>query len=104
MTPSQLRGLLAPSPMTSIALGLIGLFLLVSFGAAVTGHYDSPSVRSWLDDIKYLAGLVGGGVAIARGLLALGDRQADGAVVAASLQADAQAQADIAAAKPDPVE
>jgi hypothetical protein len=62
-----LKTLLDKNIVTIFALSLIGL-------AAVTGHYDSASVRAFVDDMKWIAGLLGAGVAVGRGLLGAGDR------------------------------
>jgi hypothetical protein len=53
--PKQLSGLLDRNVLTILAIGLIVAFILISFIAAITGHYDSASVRAFIDDIKYLA-------------------------------------------------
>jgi small-conductance mechanosensitive channel len=80
---TKLRGLLDRNVLTALAIGLIVAFILISFIAALTGHYDSASVRAWIDDVKWVAALLGGGTAIARGLIAAGQRVADGTTEAA---------------------
>jgi hypothetical protein len=85
--PDQLRGLLDRNVLTMLAIGAIVVVLLVSFVAAITGHYDSASVRAFIDDIKYLAALLGAGVAIGRGLIAAAQRIGDGATEAALVSA-----------------
>jgi hypothetical protein len=83
----HLRGLLDRNILTMLAIGLIVAFILISFVAALTGHYDSASVRAWIDDIKWVAALLGGGTAIARGLIAGAQRLGDGATEAALVSA-----------------
>jgi hypothetical protein len=85
--PDQLRGLLDRNVLTMLAIGLLVAFILVSFVAAVTGHYDSASVRAWIDDIKWVAALLGTGTAIGRGLIAAAQRLGDGATEAALVSA-----------------
>jgi hypothetical protein len=81
--PAQLRGLLDRNVLTGLAVALIVAVVLISFTAAVTGHYDSASVRAWIDDLKWIAGLLGAGTALGRGLVAAGQRVADGHTEAA---------------------
>jgi hypothetical protein len=70
--PKQLSGLLDRNVLTILAVAAIVVVLLVAAVAAITGNYDSASVRAFIDDIKYLAAALGAGVAVARGLIAAG--------------------------------
>jgi hypothetical protein len=81
--PDQFRGLLDRNLLTALAVTAIGIFLAVASLAAVTGHYDSTSVRAFIDDMKYVAGLLGLGAAVGRGVIAAGQRVADGHTEAA---------------------
>lgn len=81
--PDQLRGLLDRNLLTALAVIAIVIFLLAASIAAVTGHYDSASVRAFVDDMKYVAGLLGLGAAVGRGVIAAGQRVADGHTEAA---------------------
>lgn len=56
--------------LTALAVVSIAIVLIVAAVAAVTGHYDSASVRAFIDDLKYLAAALGLGAAIGRGLKA----------------------------------
>jgi hypothetical protein len=79
----QLSGLLDRNVLTILAIAAIVVVFLVAAVAAITGNYDSASVRAFIDDIKYLAAALGAGVAVARGLIAAGQRIGDGATEAA---------------------
>jgi hypothetical protein len=81
--PDQFRGLLDRNILTALAVIGIVVFFAVAAVAAVTGHYDSASVRAFIDDMKYVAGLLGLGAAVGRGVIAAGQRVADGHTEAA---------------------
>jgi hypothetical protein len=85
--PKQLSGLLDRNVLTILAVAAIVVVLLVAAVAAITGNYDSASVRAFIDDIKYLAAALGAGVAVARGLIAAAQRIGDGATEAALVSA-----------------
>jgi drug/metabolite transporter (DMT)-like permease len=85
--PDKLRGLMDRNILTAIAAIAAVACLLIAFGAAVTGHYDSASVRAFIDDIKWIAGVGLFGTAIGRGLLAAGQRIGDGHTEAILAQA-----------------
>src|SRR4051812_28507671 len=87
--PKQLSGLLDRNVLTILAVAAIVIFILTAAIAAVTGHYDSASVRAFVDDMKYVAGLLGLGAAVGRGVVAAGQRVADGATEAALVQTQA---------------
>lgn len=70
----QLKELFDKNLLTIVALSLIAVTFTVAAVAAITGNYDSASVRLFVDDIKWIAGLLGAGVAVARGVRAAGDR------------------------------
>lgn len=69
-----MKNLLDKNIVTIVALGLICTVVLVAAVAAITGHYNSGNVRAFVDDMKWIAGLLGAGVAVARGVRAAGDR------------------------------
>lgn len=69
-----MKNLLNKNVLTVIALAVVVLVVLIALVAAITGNYDSASVRALIDDLKYLAAALGGGVAVARGLIAAAER------------------------------
>lgn len=102
--PDKLRSLLDRNLLTGLALAAITLVFVVAALAAVTGHYDSASVRAFIDDIKYVAAALGVGAAVGRGLIAAGQRIGDGqteAVLARAQLSEVAADPPADAAAPD---
>jgi hypothetical protein len=83
----KIRSLIDRNLLTGLALAAITFVFVVAAVAAVTGHYDSASVRAFIDDIKYVAAALGVGTAVGRGLIAAGQRIGDGQTEAILAQA-----------------
>ncbi len=68
--------LLDKNILTIAAVGLLALVVLIAVVAAITGNYDSESVRALVDDLKYIAAALTAAVALARGIKAAGEAKA----------------------------
>jgi hypothetical protein len=76
------KGLLEKNVLTAIVVVLAALLVVVAAVAAITGNYDSESVRAFVDDIKYIVGILGAGVAVGRGIRSAGEAGAVKSLIA----------------------
>lgn len=71
-------------PITVLAVATVLILVLGGLVNVIAGH---ETFRAFLDDLKWVAGALGAGAGLGRGLLAAGGQVADAHVHAAALSA-----------------